>query len=226
MTLTTYADLEQGSEEWLAARCGLLTASTIGRLLTPTLKVADNETSRGVLETLVAERITRHVEYVHPSMDMQRGSLDEPLARDAYSQQYAPVQEIGFAVREINGHRLGASPDGLVGSDGGLEIKSRLGKAQLRTFLADEVPAMHLAQIQTCMLVLNRDWWDYCSYAGGWPLYVKRVYADARWHGAIRDALDSFEENAARMIDAYHYRADGRPVAPRVDHFAEEAIIF
>lgn len=225
MTIKIYTDLEQGSPEWLQARCGILTASVIGKLITPTLKVADNDTSRGVVETLVAERISQYVEYVHPSMDMQRGSLDEPLARALYSEQEnVPVREIGFAVRELNGHKLGASPDGLIGENGGLEIKSRRGKIQLKTILSDTVPAENMAQIQTCMLVLDRDWWEYCSYAGGWPLHLIRVHRDPAWQAVIRDALYAFEEKAAVMIDAYNARTGGKPVAPRVDHFAEMEI--
>lgn len=221
MSLHVYDTLEQGSDEWLAARCGLLTASKIGKLLTPTLKVADNDTSRGLTETLVAERLTGHVDFIYPNADMQRGALDEPYARELYALHYAPVAEIGFAVREINGHKLGASPDGLLGTDGGLEIKSRRPKAHLRTILTDAVPAENLAQIHACMTVLERSWWDYVSYAGGWPLYVKRVYADPRWEAAILDALDTFEDNAARMIDAFRTATDGAPIAPRIDHFAE-----
>jgi hypothetical protein len=221
MTLHIYPELEQGSPEWLAARCGLVTASTVGKLITPTLKVADNETSRGLTETLVAERITGFVEYVHPSFEMQRGTFDEPLARDLYAQHYAPVTEIGFAVLDIDGYRLGASPDGLVGDDGGLEIKSRAAKAQLRAHLSATVPTENIAQIQACMLVTGRGWWDYCSYAGGWPLMVERVYADPAWHIAIRDALNAFEENAAVMIANYNAATAGAPIALRVDHFAE-----
>lgn len=221
MTLHIYNELEQGTDEWLAARCGLVTASVVGKLITPTLKVADNDTSRGLTETLVAERITQFVEYVHPSFDMQRGTLDEPFARDLYSEQHAPVTEIGFAVRDFNGHKLGASPDGLVGDDGGIEIKSRRPKVHLRTLLTDTVPTENMAQIQTCMLVLDRDWWDYCSYSGGWPLYVKRVYPDHAWQQVIRDALARFEDNAAQMIGAYNAATAGAPIAPRIDHFEE-----
>ena len=224
MTVTIYRELEQGSEAWLQARCGLLTASTIGRLITPTLKVADNDTSRGLLETLVAERISGRVDYVHPSLDMQRGSLDEPHARALYAEHYAPVEEIGFAAREFNGLKLGASPDGLVGDDGGIEIKSRRPKQQLRTILSDTVPTENMAQIQALMLVLQRDWWEYVSYAGGWPLYVKRVYPEPMWQLAIQSALVDFEERAERMIAAFHNAAEGRPVAPRVDHFADMEI--
>ena len=221
MSLEIFPELEQGSPEWLAARCGLLTASTIGRLITPTLKVADNETSRGLIETLVAERITGHIDPIYPNADMQRGTMDEPYARDLYAEEYAPVTEIGFAVRTINGYRLGASPDGLVGKVGGLEIKSRSPKIQLKTILTGEIPAANLAQIHACMFVLKRGWWDYCSYAGGWPLFVQRVHRDPRWDAVITDALEKFEDDAARMITTYRIATDGKPVAPLIDHFAE-----
>jgi hypothetical protein len=225
MTLTVYAELEQGSPEWLQARCGLPTASVIGRLITPsTLKVANNDTSRDAIRTLAAERISGHVEYVHPTMDMQRGTLDEPLARDLYARTYAPVEEIGFAVREINGHKLGASPDGLVGEDGGIEIKSRKPSHQLKAFLTQAVPVENMAQIQALMLVLGRKWWDYCSYAGGWPLFVKRVYPDPRWQDAIRAALESFEKEVALQISIFEQASAGAPIAPRVDHFADAEI--
>lgn len=221
MTLTIYETLEQGSDQWLQARCGIVTASVVGKLLTPKMQVANNDTSRAVTETLVAERLTGFVEYVHPTFDMQRGSLDESYARGLYREQHAPVQEIGFATNTFNGHVLGASPDGLVSTTGGLEIKSPKAKTHLRTILADEVPAEHLPQIHTSMLVLERDWWDFCSYAGGWPIYVKRVYADPVWQTAIRDALDKFEENAARMIDSYRATVGDAPVAERIDHWAD-----
>jgi len=221
MSLTIYDTLEQGSDAWLDARAGMLTASMIGKLVTPSLKVAANDTSRGVVETLVAERITGFVEYVHPNFDMQRGTDDEPYARDLYSEQHAPVTEIGFAVREDDGYKLGASPDGLVGTDGGIEIKSRKAKVHLRTILTNTVPAENMAQIQTCLLVLDRQWWDYVSYSGGWPLHVIRVYPDQQWQDVIADALYQFEAGAASMIAAYTAATDGAPIAPRIDHDEE-----
>ncbi|WP_181421652.1 lambda exonuclease family protein [Curtobacterium sp. MCBD17_030] len=222
--LTIHMDVEQGSDQWLQLRCGILTASTIGKLITPTLKVADNDTSRGVMQTLIAERISGHVEYSHPSFDMQRGTMDEPYARELYEQHHAPVNEIGFATLNVGGHLLGASPDGLVDVDGGIEIKSRAPKTQLRTFLDDRVPTENLAQIHACMFVLDREWWDYVSYAGGWPLYVKRVHRDEKWDDVIRAALQSYEQTAADTIRGYELIAAGRPVAERVDHWADEEI--
>jgi len=219
--LTIHMDVEQGSDQWLQLRCGILTASTIGKLITPTGRVADNDTSRGVMQTLIAERISGHVEYTHPSFDMQRGTLDEPLARNMYAEHHAPVDEVGFATREIDGLTLGASPDGLVGESGGLEIKSRNAKTQLRAFLENKVPTGNLAQVHTCMFVFDRSWWDYCSYAGGWPLFVKRVYRDEKWDTAITAALRAYEQNAVDTISAYERAAAGKPLAERVDHFAD-----
>jgi hypothetical protein len=221
VTLTIYRDLEQGSQDWLDARCGILTASNVGKLVTPTLKQSDSEIARGLIETLVAERITGHVEYVHPSFDMQRGTLDEPYARDMYAEHHAPVEEIGFAVLEIEGAKIGASPDGLVGDKGGLEIKSRKPRTQLTTILSGKIPTANLAQIHACMLVLDRDWWDYASYAGGWPLYVQRVHRDPLWDAAILEAATAFETKAAALIDTYTQRTAGQPLAERRDHFAE-----
>jgi len=221
MTLTIYETLEQGSDEWLETRCGILTASQVGKLITATGKVANNETSRALTETLVAERLTRFVEYVHPTFDMQRGSLDESYARDLYREQHAPVTEIGFATNTFNGFTLGASPDGLVSSSGGLEIKSPKAKTHLRTILAGEVPAEHLPQIHASMLVIEREWWDFESYAGGWPIFVKRVHRDPEWDSIILSALETFEENVLQMENAYRAAVGDAPIAPRIDHFAE-----
>lgn len=201
MTLTTYAELEQGSQEWLEARCGLLTASTIGRLITPTtLKVADNETSRGLTMQLAAERITGHVDYVHPTADMQRGTDDEPYARDIYREHFAPVEQVGFMVRDFGSYRIGFSPDGLVGDDGLIEIKSRRPKEHLKTVLKGLPPLENMAQLHAGLLVSGRDWIDYVSYSAGLPLWVTRVYPDTRWVDAIHAAAEQFDINVTNIV--------------------------
>jgi hypothetical protein len=122
-------------------------------------------------------------------------------------------------LNDFNGHKLGFSPDGLVGNTGLLEIKSRKPRVQLATILADRVPRENMAQLQTGLLVSGRRWIDYLSYSGGLPLYVKRVYRDDAWQTVIRDALDMFETNAARMIERYKNTVGDAPIAPRIDHF-------
>lgn len=224
MTLHIYEDLEQGTDEWLAARAGIVTASVVGKLVTSTLKVANNETSRGLTATLVSERITGHVEYVHPSAAMTRGTLDEPYARDVYSERYAPATQLGFMVRDFGAYKIGYSPDGVIGDDGLLEIKSRAQKIQLATFLDDEVPAENMAQLQTGLLVSGHDWIDYMSYTGGMPPYVKRVYPDPAWFDVIHAAAAHLEVVAAEMLDKYLAATEGNEPVERIDHWEEQEI--
>lgn len=193
----------------------------IGQLITPTLKVANNDTARGLTNTLVAERITGRVVTIHPNQAMQRGTLDEPYAREEYSEHHATVAEVGFMVRDFGKYKIGYSPDGLVGDDGLIEIKSRDPKKHLATILADEVPPENLAQCQTGLLVSGRDWLDYTSYAGGMPLWTKRVYPDIRWHTAIKEAVEAFEANAADILSRYEAAVEGLPATEYIDHFAE-----
>ena len=115
-----------GYEEWLYQRCGIITASVVGQLITPkTVKPASNDYSRALTMHLTAERITGFVEPTFTSSDMERGNLDEPYARAAYSSTARTLLEVGFMVRDFGGYRIGYSPDGLVGDDGLIEIKSR-----------------------------------------------------------------------------------------------------
>lgn len=204
MTLTIHTDLVQGSLEWHDARRGLVTASVVGKLITPkTVKPASNPDSRSLTMQLAAERITGWTDPAYVSDDMWRGIDDEPRARGKYAEHYAPVTEVGFMVEDRFGFRIGYSPDGMVGDDGLIEVKSRRAKAQLATILADEVPLENMAQLQCGLLVSGRDWVDYVSYCGGMPLYVKRVFPQQDWFDAIVAAVTALEQTVADIIDTY-----------------------
>lgn len=221
MSITTYPTLMQGTDEWFAARRGMVTASVIGKLLTATLKVADNNTSRGLALTLTAERITGNIDPSFLSADMWRGVEDEPVARDLYAERYAPVEQLGFIVRDFGDYRIGYSPDGLVGDDGLIECKSRLQKIHLQTILDDRVPDENMAQLQCGLLVSGRAWIDYVSYCGGMPLWVKRVTPDLSWQAAILAAVEALEESAADMTARYHAAVEGLPITERVNRDAD-----
>lgn len=192
--------------------------------LPPVYRVADNLTSQGLTATLVAERITGHVEETPMSRAMERGVMDEPYARDEYSKRHAPAAELGFMVRDFGAYKIGFSPDGLVSESGLIEIKSRMQKIQLNTFIDDEVPAENLAQIQTGLLVSGREWLDYVSYTGGMPLFVKRVYPSQEWFDVIHAAAAHLEIVAANMIDKYLAATEGNPPTERIDHYEEQEI--
>lgn len=222
MTLHIYKELEQGTDEWFTARCGIATASVVGQLITAkTLKVASNDTSRALTAHLAAERITGYVEPTATTRDMERGTLDEPYARDKYSEHYQPATEIGFMVRDDWGYKIGYSPDGLVGDDGLIEIKSRRQKKHLATILDNQVPLENMAQVQTGLLVSGRVWCDYVSYCGGMPLVVMRVLPNPQWFEAILDATAEFEKNASQMITTYKHATAGNPPTERIDHFLD-----
>lgn len=206
MTLHIYRDFIQGSAEWHEARRGMLTASTIGTLITPSTKaVANNDKARGLIAAIVAERLTEWTDPEWTNGDMERGHQVEPIARDWYTAHTGrTVEQVGFMVLELaNGTRLGFSPDGLVGDDGLLEVKAPRAKKHVLTHVSQDVPAEHMAQCQTGMYVSGRSWVDFISYVGGEAPFLKRVHADPDWFEAIEKAAKHFEVKAAEMADAY-----------------------
>jgi hypothetical protein len=187
--------------------------------LPPVYGPADTDTARALTATLVAERIAGWTDPSYMNDDMWRGVLHEPIARDKYAEvNKVAVDEVGFLVRDDWGYQIGASPDGLVGEDGGIEVKCPRAKTHIRTIVEDEVPAIHVPQVQACLLVSGREWWDYVSFCAGLPMWTKRVYPDPKWQGAIVGAVAKFETTAAEMVAAYNQATEGLPLTERIDN--------
>lgn len=204
MTITFHPEVIQGSEEWAAMRCGIITASEMKLIITPTLKIASNDKERTHLYELLAQRITRHVEPQYVSDDMLRGREDEVEARELYSQHYAQVSEFGFVVNDdVGGCTVGYSPDGFVGDDGGIECKSRRQKYQVETLASGEMPAEYQLQVQTGLMVTGRKWCDFVSFSAGLPMFVKRIEPDPVIQEAIRSAVRVFEMKISTAHEAY-----------------------
>ena len=221
MALTIYEHLEQGTPEWLEARAGILTASTIGQLITAkTIRPAMNDRSRGLCQTLIAERITGHVEPVYPNRAMTRGTLLEPEARRIYAEQTGrDVDEVGFARLDTDTYTLGSSPDGLVSETGGIEIKSPSAKVHVATVLSGAIPDYNRAQVQAFLHVTGRDWCDFISYYPGEPLCIIRDYPDEKWQTAIASAAEQFEETARSAVTRYETATHGLPTTEWWDPF-------
>jgi hypothetical protein len=207
--IVCHAEYEQGSEEWLQARCGLLTASEMKLIVTEkTMKAASNDRERAHLYELLAQRVTQHVEPHYIGDDMLRGHEDEVYARLTYAEHYAPVTtDTAFMTNDRWGFTLGYSPDGLVGNDGAIEAKSRRQKLQMQTLVEGGTPPEHAMQLQTGLLVSERQWIDYVSYSGGMPMYVHRVYPDAAIHEAIVNIAGGFEARLADKLKIYEEAA-------------------
>lgn len=197
MTIIYHKEMVQGSEEWAAARCGLLTASEMHLIVTPTLKAASNDKERGHLYELLAQRITRYVEPSYVSDSMLRGMDDEVEALEVYAKHYAKIERVGFVTNDKWGFTIGYSPDCLVGKDGQVECKSRNQKYQIRTLVeyvpADLIDPDFVIQVQTGLMVSERDWCDQTSYCGGLPMATVRVFPDEKVQAAILAAAQGFE---------------------------------
>lgn len=220
-----HPDLIQGSDEWLAARCGILTASEMRLIITPTLKLAKNEKASAHLYELLAQRITGYVEPHFISDDMLRGQVDEIEARALYAKHYAPVREMGFITNDEWGFTLGYSPDGLVGDDGLIECKSRRQKFQAETIIAGEMPDEYMIQVQTGLLVTGRRWCDFVSYCGGMPMVTIRVPADDAIQDAIIEAATDFELRLSKMEEAYQTSLLGGRHIPTERRIEQEMFI-
>ena len=204
MSIIYHGSVVQGSDEWLAMRCGKLTASEMKLIVTPTLKPANNDKTRAHAYELAFQRLTGFVEPQYVSDAMLRGQVDEAYARQAYHEHFAEVAETGFITNDRWGFTLGYSPDGLVGDHGLIEIKSRAGKYQVQTFEQNTVPDDFIIQLQTALLVSERKWIDFISYCGGLPVFVKHVEPDPVIQDAIIKAATAFEERVAEIVREYH----------------------
>jgi hypothetical protein len=202
-------NVEQGTPEWHALRAGIPTASEFSKLLTSTYKIADNKGSRDYAIQKASEILTGRVEETFVSYDMQRGNLEEVRAFDMYCANFAQVEKCGF----MTNYGIGYSPDGLVGTDGLIEIKSAKQRIQVERIVFGGGPDQHMIQIQVGLLVSGRQWCDFVSFSNGMPLHVERVFPDAKIHKAILEAKGSFDIMVNSIIETYKQKTKGLPVA-------------
>lgn len=229
MTIKYHNDLVQGSDEWHHARCGLITASEVKLLLTPTLKTANNDKSRAHIWELAAQRISGYVEPSYISDAMLRGHEDEITARNLYREHYAEVEETGFVTNDSFGFTLGCSPDGLVGKDGMIECKSRVQKYQVQTIVENwrdgSTPSEFMLQKQTGMMVCERKWCDFLSFSGGLPLSVIRIERDDEICAAIEEACRAAEEQIKAVVEDFRAAVEARKLIPTERRIEQDMII-
>lgn len=231
-----HRDLEQGSIEWLEMRLGMLTASTMTRVLTPTLKVSASKEANSFLYELAADRITRRVVPGFVGFDMERGKVEEVEARIVYDRHFGATQTCGFVINRSLGFPIGYSPDALVGDDGMFETKSRAPKFQVQTVIehmAAEgdhplIPPEFMVQVQTGLFVTGRKWCDFLSYSNGLNMIAIRVEPIEKYQEAIAEAATIAEERVAEMVEKFEAACskEGARVVPvrYIDHFEAQDI--
>lgn len=185
-------DVVQGSPEWLAARLGIPTCSQADRILTPArLKPASGAVTYRL--QLLAEWVLGYpIEWSGSSAYMERGTDLEAEARTAYELETgADVETVGLCVAPDG--MFAGSPDGLVGSDGGIEIKCPALHTHLGYWLdPSTLVAAYRGQTQALLWLTDREWWDLWSYHPELPPVRVRVEPDAEWVAAWEPALDAF----------------------------------
>lgn len=182
----------QGSDEWRAARLGKVTASSIASVMAEGRSGKPSATRANYIAQLVSERLTGTPYETFTSAAMQHGTETEDQARAVYTMNTgAMVQQVGF-IQHPRIAGAGASPDGLIGDFGGLEIKCPNTATHIATLRGASVDGGYMKQVQFNMACTGREWWDFVSFDPRLPdemqMHVRRI---------PRDELAIFEIEAA-----------------------------
>jgi putative phage-type endonuclease len=166
--------MQQGTPEWHHARAGKVTASRIADIMART-KTGVSASRKTYMGQLIAERLTGEPMESKPTAAMQWGTETEPQARTFYEfMRSATVTEIGF-VEHPEIEMAGASPDGLVGKDGLIEIKCPNTATHIDMLLSGKVPAKYLKQMQWQMACTGSQWCDFMSFDPRLPVNMQAL---------------------------------------------------
>jgi putative phage-type endonuclease len=208
------SEIVQGSEEWLAVRVGKVTASRVADVVAKT-KTGWGASRANYMAELIAERLTGEPAERFTNAAMKWGTEQEPDARVAYEFRVdAEVVQVGFVPHPAI-PMTGASPDGLVGEDGLVEIKCPNTATHIDTLLSQTVPGKYVTQMMWQMACTDRQWCDFVSYDPRMPehmrLFVKRVHRDhaviANLEMDVAGFLAELAQKVADLTALYDQRA-------------------
>ena len=186
----------QYSDEWWAARRGLPTASQFSRIVKGDGSRSTQRTA--YLYECAAVRITGIYKESFSSAAMDEGTAREAISRKIYAMdQEVIVDEVGFCVSDDG--RYGASPDGLVGDDGLLELKNPAAHTHVGYLMKGKLPAAYVQQVYGELLVTGREWADFMSYSPGLPLFIVRVERDEDFMPKLEYELIMFSEELDKV---------------------------
>ncbi len=211
-----HAEFEQNSLEWLAARAGVLTASEFGQILTPKFEIRKGEMPKTHLARKLAEK------WLGPlpgfsTLDMDFGKILEEEARPFYEVQFSEaIQSVAFITNDDG--TVGCSPDGLIGEEGGIEIKCPEPTNHIKYLLGGKLPDDYAAQVHGAMFVTGRPWWKFMSYRRNLPPFVITIFQDEEIQEKIGEAvtefLDQLDMEMKRMIEMNG--GEGPPPRPKL----------
>ena len=191
---------EQRTEGWYAARRGVPTSSSFGRLITATGKRAAS--ADAYIDELIAEKLTGQSKFFPTTAAMQHGIDTEAKAREYYEFMYErQVVECGLCLHDnIN---AGASPDGLVGDEGMLEIKCPQPHTMVKYLRENRLPPEYKAQVMGQLWICERQWVDFLAYHEKIKPLLIRVTRDeeyiAELEAIVTKAVETIDENVTKM---------------------------
>lgn len=200
---------EQGSVDWLQDRCGCATASCFADIIAVSKSTGKPLKARDdYLWRLVSEQVYGTPTEAVSARSMEWGTEIEPFARQAYEIETGSIAvPSGFVLHKSIPY-CGASPDGLILLDGGIEIKCPKSRAvHLQTWRMDDMPVEHIPQVQGNLWVNEREWFDFISYDPRAPehlrLYVKRIYRNDKYIVALESHVTEFLDEVKQLVEFY-----------------------
>lgn len=207
----TQPTAQQGTEAWLIERLGHLTGSRFEDVVAVDRYGKPKEARNTAIVEVSLELLTGEPGAMWSSKATRWGHEHEPHARKGYEVESGEVcTEVGF-IPHPKHRQVGASPDGLIGKDGGWEAKCPLTPAVHLKTLLHGMPAEHMAQCQGGMWVCEREWWDFVSYHPKFPpamrLYRQRIPRDDKYianlENKVLDAVAEININVRELLAKY-----------------------
>lgn len=191
-------EFEQGSPEWFAACCGNVGASTIDKIITT--KGDRSKQRDDFMYQLAGERITGQKEEGYINQAMQNGIEREAAARSLFEMLYGvEVKQVGIVYKDDR-MLCHCSPDGLINSNAGLEIKNPMMKTQVKYLLSGKLPTEYFCQIQMSLYVTERELWYFGSFYAGLPPLILEVRRDEAWISKLGAELTAFNDELAEIV--------------------------
>lgn len=199
----------QGTPEWFAARLGKVTGSRVADLMAKT-KSGYSASRANYMAELICERLTGQQGERFTNAAMAWGTETEPQARAAYEfLTDREVVETGLVLHP-SVPDFGASPDGLVGIDGLLEIKCPNTATHIETLLSEAVPGKYMTQMQAQMACTGRAWCDFVSFdprmPGDLQIWIKRAERDEAFITEMEGEIIAFLTELGAKVDALRAR--------------------
>jgi hypothetical protein len=189
-------DCSQRTLDWSKLHVGIPTASGFHNLLTPEFRLREGETPRSYLFLKVAEAWCGHPVLELSTFSIEQGDIVEGEARPFYELETdQKVREVGFITTDDG--KAGASPDGLIGDDNGLEIKCPSAQVHVKYLLDGVLPKDYAAQVHGSMFVTGYPRWTFLSYRRGFPPLILEVQRDETIIAKIGEAVNRFHEQLA-----------------------------